>query len=199
MWNVHRMSIKIEHRNLEIWKTRNDFSVQVRNFLLPLSLKVLRHKERDTHSFYSGFFIPPRPYRATPAQGLCEEAKVNCLLPGQDSTQLTDFIKIPKFSARFRCVTSFALASRFLTPQAPLSSLWRAFQVHTNNNWLHRHLHAPCFFSSLVRSKYVSFVSLSLIFTMSSAGTPKFHKFGRSSFTFFWLTMSRSGLITAIK
>ena len=30
----------IEHRDLEIRKTRNDFSVQVRNFLLPLSLKV---------------------------------------------------------------------------------------------------------------------------------------------------------------
>ena len=57
MRNVHRMSIKIEHRNLEIRKTRNDFLVQVRNFLLPLSLKVLRHKERDTHTFSSGFFI----------------------------------------------------------------------------------------------------------------------------------------------
>ena len=47
----------IEHRNLEIRKTCNDFSVQVRNFLLPLSLKVLQHKERDTHFFLSGFFI----------------------------------------------------------------------------------------------------------------------------------------------
>ena len=27
----------------------------------PLSLKVLRHRERDTHSFYSGFFICPPP------------------------------------------------------------------------------------------------------------------------------------------
>ena len=55
------MSIKIEHRNLEIRKTRNDFSVQVRNFLLPLNLKILRHKEWDTHSFYYGFFICPPP------------------------------------------------------------------------------------------------------------------------------------------
>ncbi len=45
--------IYIEHRNLETRK------VQVRNFLLPLSLKVLRHKEGDTHSFYSGFSICP--------------------------------------------------------------------------------------------------------------------------------------------
>ena len=84
-----------EHRNLETRKTRNDL-IQVRNFLLPLSLKVLRHKERDMHSFYSGFFICPPPSRATPAQGLREQAKVNRLLPMQDSTQLTDFFKIPK-------------------------------------------------------------------------------------------------------
>ncbi len=88
----------MEHRNLEIRKTRNDFLVQVRNFLLPLSLKVLRHKERDTHSFYSGFFICT-PSRATPAQGLWpgfgEQAKANRLLSRQSSTQLT-FFKIPK-------------------------------------------------------------------------------------------------------
>ena len=53
--------IYIEHRNLEIRKTHNDFLVQVQNFLLPLSLKVLQHKERDTHSFYSGFSICPLP------------------------------------------------------------------------------------------------------------------------------------------
>ena len=72
------MSIKIEHRNLEIRKTRNDFSVPVRNFLLPLSLKVLRHKERDTHSLYSGFFICPPPSRtapATKATGLASASK----------------------------------------------------------------------------------------------------------------------------
>ena len=65
MWNVHRMFITyihiIEHRNPETRKTRNDFLVQVRNFLLPLSLKVLRHKERYAHSFYSGFSICPPP------------------------------------------------------------------------------------------------------------------------------------------
>ena len=47
-------------------KTRNDFLVQVRNFLLPLSLKVLRHKERYTHSFYSGFSICPPPTCVAP-------------------------------------------------------------------------------------------------------------------------------------
>ena len=61
-YNLHIYIYNIEHRNLEIQNTRNDFSVQVRNFLLSLSLKVLRHKERDIHSFYSGFFLCPRPH-----------------------------------------------------------------------------------------------------------------------------------------
>ena len=81
-------------------KNTYDFLVQVWNFLLPLSLKVLQHKERDTHSFYSGFFICPPPSRATPAQGLWpgfgEQAKINRLLPRQNLTQLTDFFKIPQ-------------------------------------------------------------------------------------------------------
>ena len=40
---------------------KHNFSVQLRNFLLPLSLKVFQHKEREAQSFYSGFFIclPP--------------------------------------------------------------------------------------------------------------------------------------------
>ena len=56
---------------------KHDFLVQVRNFLLPLSLKVLRHKERDTHSIYSGFSICTPSSRAIPAQGLGEQAKVD--------------------------------------------------------------------------------------------------------------------------
>ena len=94
--HVMFLYIYIEHRNLETRKTRNDFLIQVQNFLLPLRLKVLRHKERDTHSFYSGFFICPHILCA-PAQGLPKQAKVNCLLPRQSSIQLTDFLKIPKF------------------------------------------------------------------------------------------------------
>ena len=60
-YNVHIYIYiyNIEHRNLEIQKPRNDISVQVRNLLLPLSLKVLRHKDRDTHSFYSAFSSAP--------------------------------------------------------------------------------------------------------------------------------------------
>ena len=94
VWNVHRMSIKIEHRNLEIRKTRNDFSVQVRNFLLPLILKVFRHKKREAQSFYSGFFI------WHPPQSLRKQAKANSLLPRQVSTLLTDFLKISQNAPR---------------------------------------------------------------------------------------------------
>ena len=112
MRNVHEMFITYIHRTQESRNPKNtyDFLVHVRNFLLPLSLKVLRHKERDTHSFYSGFSICPPPNTCTPVQGLREQAKVNCLLPRQVSTELT-FSKIPKSSVRFRWVTSFALAS----------------------------------------------------------------------------------------
>ena len=67
------------HRTQESRNTKNtyDFSVQIRNFLLPLSLTVFRHKEREAQSFYSGFFICPPPSRATPVQGLREQPKVN--------------------------------------------------------------------------------------------------------------------------
>ena len=114
------MSIKIEHRSLEIRKTRNDFFVQVRNFLLRLSLKVFRHKERDTHSFYSGFFICPpllcdtypRPPRASERQPSRSVSSLNSL-----------FQNLPKFSARFRCVTSFALASLRFPSRAIVTSL----------------------------------------------------------------------------
>ena len=125
MWNVHRMSVKIEHRNLETWKTREDFLVQVRNFLLPLSLKVLRHKEREAQSFYSGFFICTPPIMCgTRHKGLREQAKTNRLPPRQASSQLYWlFQNLPKSSARSRYVTSFALATlRF--PSGLLWHLW---------------------------------------------------------------------------
>ena len=97
MQNVHGMFIYIYiHRTKESRNTKNtyDFSVQVRNFLLLLSLKVFRHKEREAQSFYSGFFICP-PSRATPAQGLHEQAKVN---PSRSVSSLNSpkFLQIPK-------------------------------------------------------------------------------------------------------
>ena len=132
VWNVHGMSIKIEHRNLEIRKTRNDFFVQVRNFLLPLSLKVLRHKEREAHSFYPGFFICPHPQHVwhPPQRSLrASENQTSSPEAGLISTNWF-FQNLPKSFARFRCVTSFALCS----PVSHLGLLWHL--------WVTRPLHA---------------------------------------------------------
>ena len=94
MRNVRGMFIRIyiEHRNLEIRKTRNDFSVQVQNFLLPLSLNGFWHKERGTNFLFWLFHLPPS--RATPAQGLREQAKVNPPCPVCSLNSLTFFFKI---------------------------------------------------------------------------------------------------------
>ena len=107
VWNVHRMSIKIEHRNLEIRKTRNDFFVQVQNFLLPLSLKVLRHKEGEAQSFYPGFFISPSQHVWHPPQRSPRASENPPSSPeaGLISTKWL-FQNLPKSSVLFRCVTS---------------------------------------------------------------------------------------------
>ena len=120
MRNIHGMFIHIyiEHTNLEIRKTRNDFSVQVRNFLLLLSLKVFRHKEREAQSFYSGFFICPPPHlvRHQP-KASASKRKPTVFPPRQVSSQLTDFFKIsqnpPHASGPWRhspCVTPFPIS-----------------------------------------------------------------------------------------
>ena len=118
----------IEQRNLETRKTRNDFPVQLRNFLLPFILKVFRHKEREreAQSFNSGFFICPLLHfvRHLPKASASKRKStllVRCLV----STLLT-YIEFPKSSARFRCVTSFALAS----PVSHLGLLWHLWVTH---------------------------------------------------------------------
>ena len=112
--------------NIGSWNTKNtyDFSVQVRNFLLPLSIKVLRHKERDTHSFYSGFVIRP-PSRAAPlACKFVWPQRAPKVVPSRSVSSLNStkwlFQNLPKSSARFRCITSFALTS----PSGLLWPLW---------------------------------------------------------------------------
>ena len=114
VWNGHSMFIYIYITwNIGISKQKNtcDFLVQVWNFLLPLSLKVLQHKERDTHSFYSGFFIPPHLMRHLPKASASKRKStllVRC--PVLNSTNWL-FQNLPKSSVRFQCVTSFTLAS----------------------------------------------------------------------------------------
>ena len=105
--NVHKDRTQESRNSKNTWRL---LSSGTKHFIT-LSLKVLRHKERDTHSFYSGFFIW-LPSRATPAQGLREQAKVN---PSRSVSSLNStnwlFQNLPKSCPRFRCVTSFALAS----------------------------------------------------------------------------------------
>ena len=114
MWNVHRMAIKIEQRNLDIRKTGNDFSVQVRNFLLSLSLKVFRHKERDKHSFYSGFLFHHPPHHLVWHLPKASASKrKSTLLVRCPVLNSTDFFKIPKSSERFRCMTPSHLLAPF--------------------------------------------------------------------------------------
>ena len=105
------------------FEKRNNFFVQVRNFLLPLSLKVFRHKERETQSFYSGFFICPTPTCLAPATKVStSKQKPTSPEAGLISSNWL-FQNLPKSSAHFQCVTSFALASlRF--PTGLLWYLW---------------------------------------------------------------------------
>ena len=130
--SLHIYIYHIEHRNLEIQKTRNDFSVQVRKFLLPLSLKVLRHKERGTIFLFWLFHLNTC---GTRYKGLHEQAKTNRLPPRQVTSPLVWlFQNLPKSSARFRCVTSFAL----FNPVSHLGycdiSEWHVHPVRTRMN-----------------------------------------------------------------
>ena len=80
--SLHIYIYHIEHRNLEIRKTRNDIFVQVRTFLLPLRVKVLRHKEIGIIFLFWLFHLPP-PHNTcgTRNEGLREQAKANRLRP----------------------------------------------------------------------------------------------------------------------
>ena len=61
MRNEHRMFITYIYRTLDSRNTKNtnNFLVQVRNFLLLLTLKVFRHKQRDTIFLCWLFHLPP--------------------------------------------------------------------------------------------------------------------------------------------
>ena len=86
------MSKKIEPKNLEIRKTRNDFSFQVRNLLLSLS-KRFRHKERGTIFLFWLFYLPPSPTRMAPATKVsASKRKPTVFFWGR--SQLSDFFKI---------------------------------------------------------------------------------------------------------
>ena len=76
---------------------------------------------REIHNLSILTFSSSPPSRATPAQGLYEQAKVNRLIRTLVSTLLT-FFKFPKSSARFRCMTSFALCNPVSPSRAIVTS-----------------------------------------------------------------------------
>ena len=63
-------------------------------FLLPLSLKVLQCKERDTHSFYSGFFICPHLVQHLPKASVSKR-KSTVFSQGMDSTNFFQISQNP--------------------------------------------------------------------------------------------------------
>ena len=85
-------------RTQESRNTKNTTSeFRYETFYYLLSLKVLRHKERDTHSFYSGFSICPHISCGTrhKTTGLASASKRKPTIFSRGRTQLTDFFKIP--------------------------------------------------------------------------------------------------------
>ena len=159
MYMGRSLHIYIEHRNLEMRKTRNDFSVQVQTFLLPLSLKVFRHKEKGTIFLFWLFHLPPPPLTrvapwlfhlpstntcGTRHKGLREQAKTNRLPPRQVSSLLTDFFKIsqnpPRASGEWRhshCVTPFPISANVTSlsdTSAPRERAWTPpLMLHLSN------------------------------------------------------------------
>ena len=91
------------------------------------------------------FFIclPSRSVPVTKATGLASASKRKPTVFSRGRSQLyNDFFKIPKFSGRFRCVTSFALAS----PSGLFWHLWvtRPFNVRAWTHVFMLRLSNPC-------------------------------------------------------
>ena len=115
MYTGRSLHIYIEHRNFEIRKTRNDFSVQIRNLLLPLSLKFFRHKERGTIFLFWLFHLLPQHVWHLPQRSpRASESQPSRLV---SSSQLSDFFEIsqnpPRTSGAWRhshCVTPFPIS-----------------------------------------------------------------------------------------
>ena len=119
-------------------KNTYDFLVQIRNFLLPLSLKVFRHKERDTPDFS----ICPKPC-AHPPKASASKRKSPFFFRRQDSTPLT-FFKSPKtLRAHFRCMTSFTSPSPIWDFYFDISE-WHILRARTWTPALMLHLTNPC-------------------------------------------------------
>ena len=121
--------IYIEYRNPETQKTRNCTKlVQVRT-LLPLSLMVFRHEERETQSFYADCFyiVSSQPnQRAAPVahKVVAQLWKSTFFFRGESSTNCF----FSNLSPRFRCVTS----PKYPGPNSYLGFLfWHLWMTHS--------------------------------------------------------------------
>ena len=89
--------------------------VQVRNFIT-FELKVIRHEERETQSFYADcFYICPKPHAAPHLQttGLSSMGPESQPSRSDAETQLPAFSQIPKIlSPCFQCMMSFTPLGR---------------------------------------------------------------------------------------
>ena len=98
MRNVHGTFITYITQNIGISKFEKHITISQCRYetFYYLWVKGFGIRKRDTHSFYSGFFICPPPSNTcgTRHKGLHEQAKVNRLPLRQVSSQLTDFFKI---------------------------------------------------------------------------------------------------------
>ena len=99
MRNVHGTFIAYIHRNLETRKTLDDFFVQVRNFLLPLNLKVFWHKEeRYTFFLFWLLYLPaPSPTCVAPATKVSASKRKPTVFPrGRSHLNSLTFSKSPQ-------------------------------------------------------------------------------------------------------
>ena len=86
-------------------------------------VKSFNIRKRDTHSFYSGLFICPHPSSAAPATKVSASKRKSTVSFGVQFSTNRLFQNLPKSSVRFRCVTSFALASLRFPSRAIVTSL----------------------------------------------------------------------------
>ena len=133
-WDIHYI-YNIENRNLEIRKTRDDFFVQVRNLLLPLSLKVFRGERHNLSILAFSYATATKVSASKRKQAVFPEA-------GLISTPWL-FKNLPKSSARFWCVTSFSLATLRFPSRAIVTSLSDTSALRARKHMLMLHLSNP--------------------------------------------------------
>ena len=108
-WHIMFIHIYIYTLNIGSRNTKNtyDFLVKVRNFLLPLSLKVLRHKEWIHILSILAFSFTPHLVRHLP-KAFASKWKSTVFSRGRSKLHSLTFSKSPNPPhARFRCMTSF--------------------------------------------------------------------------------------------